>query len=152
MDNPERTIQYKLADKNHVDQMHEIEEAVFPLPWSYESLYQDVCQNEIAIYIVGLSGEEVVSYAGFWYVNEESHITNIAVKENFRKQGIAKEMMRVFFEIAKELGVKTMTLEVRASNEAAITLYEKTGFFKAGLRKKYYPDNDEDAIIMNKVL
>lgn len=149
---PDCIIKYKLADENHVDQMYEIEEAVFPIPWSYESLYQDVCQHEIAVYVVGICGEEVVSYAGLWYVHEESHITNIAVKENYRRRGIGKEMMRVLFKIAKDLGVKTMTLEVRASNEAAVSMYENTGFYKAGLRKKYYTDNNEDAIIMNKNL
>jgi len=149
---PNSKIQYKLADENHVDQMYAIEEAVFPVPWSYESLYQDVCEHEIAVYVVGLCDDEVVSYAGLWYVMEESHITNIAVKEKYRRIGIGSEMMKVLFEIAEELGVKTMTLEVRESNVAAIRMYEKTGFYKAGIRKKYYTDNNEDAYIMNKNL
>lgn len=145
-------IQFKVADSSHVDQMHEIEEAVFPVPWSYESLAQDVCEHEIAIYIVGMCGAEVVSYAGLWYVLEESHVTNIAVKEGYRRQGIGGNMLKILFDSAKELNVKTMTLEVRESNFSAIAMYEKAGFVKAGRRKKYYSDNLEDAIIMNKNL
>lgn len=145
-------ILFKVADSSHVKQMHEIEEAVFPVPWTYESLVQDVCEHEIAVYIVGICEEEVVSYAGLWYVLDESHVTNIAVKEDYRRMGIGSEMLKILCDSAKALNVKTMTLEVRESNESAISMYEKAGFIKMGIRKEYYTDNFENAIIMNKSL
>lgn len=152
MEKAKLEIQFKVADSRHVDQMHDLEEAIFPVPWSYESLAQDVCEHEIAVYIVGMCEDEVVSYAGLWYVLEESHVTNIAVKEKYRRQGIGQNMLKILFDSAKELNVKTMTLEVRESNDSAIAMYEKVGFIKVGRRKKYYSDNFEDAIIMNKEL
>ncbi len=152
MEKVECKIQFKTADSSHVGQMHEIEESVFPVPWSYESLASDVCEHEIAVYVVGLCKDEVVSYAGLWHVLEESHITNIAVKKKYRRIGIGKKMIKILLDTARELDVKSVTLEVRESNVAAIGLYEKAGFFKANRRKKYYTDNFEDAIIMNKVL
>ncbi len=152
MEKAECKILFKVADSSHVDQMHEIEEAVFPVPWSYESLAQDVCEHEISVYIVGLCGAEVVSYAGLWYVLEESHVTNIAVKVGYRRRGIGKEMLKILCDSARVLNVKTMTLEVRESNENAIAMYEKAGFIKVNRRKRYYTDNQEDAIIMNTTL
>ena len=152
MEKAKHNIQFKVADSRHVDQMHDIEEAVFPVPWSYESMAQDVCEHEIAVYIVGMCGAEVVAYAGLWYVLEESHVTNIAVKEGYRRQGIGGNMLKILFDSARELNVKTMTLEVRESNDSAIAMYEKAGFIQVSRRKKYYSDNLEDAIIMNKEL
>ena len=145
-------VQYKIADASHVDQMHEIEISVFPVPWSYESFVQDVCEHEIAIYVVGICNGKVVSYAGLWHVLEESHVTNIAVKEEFRRMGIGGSMMEILFDEARKLNVKSMTLEVRESNKAAIAMYEKSGFAVAGRRKRYYTNNFEDALIMNKTL
>lgn len=152
MENGEYTIQFKMADHSHVRQMHDIEEAVFPVPWSLESLSQDVCDHEIAYYIVGICSGEVVSYAGFWHVLDESHVTNLAVKQEFRRMGVGEAMLNILFEAAVKLGVRTMTLEVRESNAAAIGMYEKTGFIKTGRRKRYYSDNNEDALIMTKTL
>ncbi|MBN2557555.1 MAG: ribosomal protein S18-alanine N-acetyltransferase [Clostridia bacterium] len=152
MGNNWNEIKFVPADESHIDQMHEIEKSSFSIPWSYDSLYQDVCEHEISVYIAGICNGEVVAYAGLWYVLEESHVTNIAVREDFRNRGVGGLMMEHMFSEAKRLGVRTMTLEVRESNAAAIRLYEKTGFYKVGIRKKYYPDTDENAIIMNRML
>lgn len=152
MENSSCSIEFRIAEEQHVKQMHEIEEAVFPVPWSYESLFQDVCQHEIAVYIVGLHEDEVVSYGGFWFVLDEAHVTNLAVKKSFRRLGVGGAMMDVLFSAAAKIGVKSMTLEVRRSNDPAIALYKKKGFEKAGIRRKYYADNGEDAILMTKNL
>jgi len=145
-------VHFKIADESHVDQMYKIEKSVFPIPWSYESFMLDVCEHEIALYVVGICNDEVISYAGLWHVLEESHITNIAVKEEFRRMGIGCKMMEILFDAARKLNVKSMTLEVRESNKAAIAMYEKSGFEIAGRRKRYYTDNYEDALIMNKII
>jgi len=149
MEKAECRVQFKIADESHIEQIYNIEKVVFPVPWSYESLYQDVCQHEISVYIVGMCGEEVVSYAGFWHVLEESHITNIAVKSEYRRMGVGSAMMEVLIKAARKLNVETMTLEVRESNSAAIGMYGKIGFKIVNRRKKYYTDNNEDALIMN---
>lgn len=152
MENPKHEVVFTIADIRHVEQMYEIEKEVFSSPWSYESMTEDVCVHDIAIYIVGTYEDKVVSYVGMWCVREEAHIMNIAVKKEFRKKGIGKLMMRKMLYTASQKKVKTLTLEVRKSNTAAIRLYESVGFVKGGLRKKYYTDTKEDAIIMNKIL
>ncbi len=145
-------IVFTRADEEHVAQMYEIELKVFPTPWSYDSLYQDVCGHEIAYYIVGLSNGKVISYAGFWFVLDEAHITNVAVRPEYRRKGIGKKMMELLLEEAKSRGVVSISLEVRVSNKAARELYKGLGFTVAGLRKKYYADNNEDALLMNKMM
>jgi ribosomal-protein-alanine N-acetyltransferase len=145
-------VMFVRAAAEHVAQMHEIELEVFPTPWSYESLEQDVCGHEIAYYIVGLHSNQVVSYAGFWFVLDEAHITNVAVRPEFRRKGIGRQMMELLLAEAKDRGIVTVSLEVRVSNKAARELYKGLGFSVAGLRKKYYSNNDEDALLMSKIL
>lgn len=91
---------------------------------------------------------EVVGYMGMWIIVDEAHITNIAVHPQARRQQIAELAVRQMMLVAKERGAERMTLEVRKSNEAAIGLYEKVGFVNYGLRKNYYIEPREDAIIM----
>ena len=140
------------AAAEHVAQMYEIELEVFPTPWSYKSLSQDVCSHEIAYYIVGLVGDKVVSYAGFWFVLDEAHITNVAVRPEYRRQGIGRKMMDILLAEARKRDIVTISLEVRVSNKAARELYKGLGFSVAGLRRGYYSDNDEDALLMSKML
>lgn len=139
------------ADAGHVDEMYEIEKEVFSTPWSHESLLKDVCSHEIAVYIVGTVKEHVVSYAGFWFVLDEAHITNVAVKPGYRRMGIGDTMMRRVLDIAWAKGIATISLEVRASNTPALNLYKKLGFIQCGLRKGYYPDTGEDAVLMTRL-
>jgi len=148
----ENSVVFKKARAEHVSSMHEIEKQVFPTPWSHESLMQDVCGHEIAFYIVGLINEEVVSYAGFWFVLNEAHITNIAVRPGYRRMGIARSMMNILLDEAVQRGIDSISLEVRESNEAAQRLYEGIGFVKVGRRKGYYTDTGEDALLMTLML
>lgn len=136
----------------HIDQMYEIEKQSFKTPWSYKSLYDDVLSNQISLYLIALINEQVVGYAGTWYFLKEAHITNIAVREDFRHQKVGESLMRKLFDEMIGLGIENITLEVRKSNIPAINLYEKLGFIQNGLRKKYYSDTDEDALIMWKRL
>jgi ribosomal-protein-alanine N-acetyltransferase len=148
----ENRVIFVRATEEHVARMHEIEMEVFPTPWSYESLEQDVCGHEIAYYIVGLNNDQVVSYAGFWFVLDEAHITNVAVRPEYRRKGIGRKMMEILLDVAKEMGIVNISLEVRVSNKAARELYKSMGFSVAGLRKKYYANNDEDALLMSKIM
>jgi ribosomal-protein-alanine N-acetyltransferase len=97
--------------------------------------------------VADLEGK-VVGYAGMWLLIDEVHITTVAVAPEYRRQGIAWRLMVVLLEEAKELGATCSTLEVRAGNTGAITMYERLGYVSAAKRKSYYPDNAEDAVVM----
>lgn len=133
-------------DERFLDEIDLIENASFKSPWSKNAYLSEV-YNERAFYKVITKENEVVAYGGFHKIFDEAHITNIAVKESFRKQGFGKMLMEALIEEAKKLQISSMTLEVRISNLNAIELYDKMGFKSAGVRPRYYGDG-EDALIM----
>jgi len=92
--------------------------------------------------------EYIVGIAGFWIMTDEAHITTLAVRNSFRRQGIGERLLIQIVEMAIQLNVNVVTLEVRISNKQARTLYEKYGFQRVGIRRAYYTDNGEDAFIM----
>jgi ribosomal-protein-alanine N-acetyltransferase len=95
------------------------------------------------------SGKEyVVGFAGFWFMADEAHLTSIAVREEYHRQGIGELLFISIIDLATELNASIITLEVRASNTAALNLYGKYGFIQVGLRRGYYTDDREDAILM----
>ena len=98
--------------------------------------------------MVGLIDGEVSAYGGVWILVDEAHVTNIVVKESLRGQGVGRKLMIELLERARNKGAVCATLEVRASNAPAIHLYETLGFVQATIRKNYYPDNKEDAVVM----
>lgn len=136
------------AEVRDIDHIVKLDELCFSVPWSRESIAREIIDNHLAFYIVAEIENTVVGYAGLWSIVDEGHITNVAVHPNFRKKGIGEALVKVILDNSIRNGLKSHTLEVRFSNEAAIRLYEKMGFKAAGLRKKYYEDNGEDAIIM----
>lgn len=96
------------------------------------------------------SGKQyIVGFAGFWIMAGEAHITNIAVRERYRRQGIGELLLISIIDLAIELNAQFITLEVRASNTAAHSLYYKYGFTQVGLRRGYYTDNKEDGTLMS---
>ena len=136
----------------HIKEVHKIEEDCFSIPWSEKSFYDELTKNKMAIYIVAKEDDEIVGYGGMWHVINEGHITNIAVKKQHRKKGIGTKIINALIEIAKEKEMIGITLEVRVSNDIAKSLYKKSGFIIEGIRKEYYDDNKEDAIVMWKHL
>jgi len=128
--------------------IEELEKQCFATPWSYESLKYDIVENNRALYLVAEIEGEVVGYVGIWKIVDEGHITNVAVSPAHRRKHIASALLETLFRVTERAGVVNHTLEVRAGNEGAIRLYEGFGFKEAGLRKGYYEDNGEDAIIM----
>lgn len=132
----------------HIDGVMEVEETTFSIPWLREDFVREVTQNAMAIYYVAVDGETVVGYAGMWHVINEGHITNVAVLHDYRRQGIGDLFMEKMTEIALEREMIGMTLEVRMNNRAAQSLYHKFGFKPEGIRKNYYADTKEDAVIM----
>ena len=144
-------IDYKLMDTSHINGVYELSKACFSVPWSLDSISYEI-ENPLAKYVIAqdLSTNEVVGFAGVWIVAGEGDITNIAVHPSYRKQGIASQLLNKLLEICKDNNCNDITLEVRVSNTPAQNLYTKFGFVNEGIRKKYYSDNGEDAIIMWK--
>ena len=135
-----------------IDEVVEIEGLSFNNPWSYESFDFEINKNNLSRYIVAKTDGRIAGYAGTWLVFDEMHVTNIAVHPDYRNRGIGNKLVEEIINIARESGLKRITLEVRNSNNQAIYLYEKNGFKAEGFRKKYYADTGEDAIIMWKEL
>ena len=131
-------------------QIAEVEKACFSTPWSYESLKHDMTENKLALYMAAETGGKICGYAALWKIIDEGHITNVAVFPAYRRRGIARAVLSALIEEASKQGIKRFTLEVRTGNEAAKKLYARLGFLEAGLRKGYYEDNGEDALIMWK--
>ncbi len=136
----------------HIKDVHKIEEDCFSIPWSEKSFYDELTKNKMAIYIVVKENNEIIGYGGMWHVINEGHITNIAVKNEYRRKGIGSKIIDELINIAKEKEMIGITLEVRTSNNIAQNLYKKKGFIIEGIRKEYYDDNKEDAILMWKHL
>jgi len=145
-------IVFTKAEKKHIDGIANIEKECFSTPWPKSSFEKDICKNKFAVYIVAVDDEtnKVVGYGGMWHVVNEGHITNIAVSEKYRRQGIGEKIIENFEQICEENEMIGMTLEVRRGNQGAMSLYRKKGFRISGIRPEYYNDTKEDAIIMWK--
>ncbi len=136
----------ELAEE-HIGPIMEIEKRSQSSPWSERS-FRNELDHAHGVFIVALADGTVVGYAGAWVLADEAHVTTIAVDPDRRLSGIGRALMDELLERAKNLGATCSTLEVRAGNEPAIKLYEAMGYVGVGLRKKYYPDNKEDAVVM----
>jgi len=135
-------------DLDDIDAVQEVERASFPVPWPANAFRHELTQNKNAHYVVAKESDHIVGYAGLWLSLDEAHITTFAVLPEHRRRKIGERMLISLFERAERLGAEWLTLEVRASNLPAQRLYEKYGFRPAGVRRRYYSDNNEDAIIM----
>ncbi|KXL54531.1 putative N-acetyltransferase YjcF [Anaerotignum neopropionicum] len=136
--------------EEHIDGVLVVEEEAFSIPWTRKDFEREVKENAMAIYFVAMDGEKVVGYAGMWHVITEGHITNVAVLREYRRQGIGDLLMVSMENAAAEKEMIGITLEVRINNEPAQRLYHKYGFRAEGIRKNYYSDTNEDAVIMWK--
>lgn len=130
-----------------VDGVAAVEAATFPTPWSRDAFASEM-KNVAARYLVAEKDGRIIGYAGAWIILDESHITNIAVQKEERGQGIGRRLTHGLMQYLSNLGAAYATLEVRKSNEVAQNLYKSLGFIKLGVRKRYYEDNGEDALIM----
>lgn len=131
----------------HVSMVHSIEQRTNPSPWS-ENTFRSEIGNRDANYFILRDGCTIVGFAGYWKVIDEAHITTIAVDPDRQGAGFGRKLLESLLEHAREAGMTCVTLEVRAGNRRAIALYEKLGFVACGVRKRYYADTKEDAIVM----
>lgn len=126
-----------------------IEKDNFSLPWSVESFAESL-EKDYTVFLTALAGGQVVGYVGCYCVGGEGEITNVAVKESYRRMGIGGMLLEKLYEEGKTLDTEEFFLEVRESNEAAIGLYTRQGFVKEGIRKNFYEQPVENAVIMWK--
>lgn len=132
-----------------LEQVMEIEQDLFSVPWTREGFFTFLTR-ENALFLVVEEKGKILGYCGLLMVLDEGDITNVAVKRDRQQEGIGNFLMESLIRLAADLGVTTIHLEVRAGNERAIRLYERVGFVRDGIRKKYYTDPTEDAVLMTR--
>ena len=136
-------------EERHLDTLAEIEKACFHAPWSADMLREELGKG---IFLVAEQDGAVAGYVGCQTVLDEGYITNVAVSPDCRRQGIGRALIAELPERAKRAGLAFVTLEARASNAPAITLYEGAGFRRVGVRKNFYTAPAEDAVLMTLFL
>jgi [ribosomal protein S18]-alanine N-acetyltransferase len=132
-----------------VSAVHEIDTLSFSLPWSERSFRFEVAENPVARNWVAESSGRIAAMLVLWLIVDEAHIATIATHPDFRRQGIGERLMIAALASARNEGAGRAFLEVRAGNAGALELYKKYGFIVVGVRRGYYKDNNEDAILMN---
>ncbi len=135
-----------LLAAEHLPQVAELERCCFSEPWSQASLA--LLLGETAFGVVALTDGRVAAYGGMLTVLDEGQITNIAVHPDLRRRGLGRAVLHAMLDEAQKRGLASVSLEVRASNRAAIALYEQNGFAAVGRRKHFYRDPTEDALVM----
>ncbi|HOP10078.1 MAG TPA: ribosomal protein S18-alanine N-acetyltransferase [Oscillospiraceae bacterium] len=142
-------IEVKTLAPEFYQAVYELENAVFSSPRSLSMIKEDA-ENPRAVFLAGFCDGAFAGYGAFGYVLDEGYIGNIAVCPAFRRRGVASAILDEFDRKAKVLGLRFLSLEVRARNSAAISLYEKHGYVKMGLRKGFYVKPDDDGLIYTK--
>ena len=142
-------IQYLPMNHCHVSQVAALEKICFRDPWSEKSIAYELT-NQLSHWIVAEEDGVVLGYVGSQSVIDEADMMNVAVHPDYRRKGIAEALVNTLVERLQKMGSHCLTLEVRASNVTAITLYEKLGFSEIGRRKNYYRNPREDALILRK--
>lgn len=136
-------------NEHHVPQIALLERECFADPWSQQSIASEL-HNPLSLWVVAQEGQTLLGYVGSQTCLDETDMMNIAVSPASRRQGVARALIEALVSALRERGSKQLTLEVRASNGPARQLYESLGFLQVGLRKNYYQNPKEDALILRK--
>ena len=139
---------FRKMREEDIDQILEVEHASFTTPWSRDAFYNELHNNRFAVYFVLEENSKILGYCGAWIVIDEAHVTNVAILPEFRGRKLGEALLSKMMSAAREMGAKSMTLEVRVTNHVAQSLYRKLGFQNGGIRKNYYSDNQEDGLVM----
>lgn len=142
-------MNYLLMTSEHVAQVAALEKECFSMPWSENSIASEL-SNPLSLWVVAVDGNTVAGYVGSQAVMGEADMMNLAVLPSYRRQNIGKNLVTELIKQLSEKEVYSLTLEVRASNEAAIRLYTSLGFLQIGRRPNYYKAPKEDALILRK--
>ena len=141
-------LDIRRMNEHDIDEVWQIELDLFTMPWSRPSFLYEVSDSRNSYPVVGVERDSVVGYAIAWFVADELHIGNIAVTKARQGRGMGKRLLEHLLKEASRREVEYATLEVRVSNVKAIRLYRSYGFRPIALRKRYYGDNGEDAMVM----
>jgi ribosomal-protein-alanine N-acetyltransferase len=141
------TLRFESLEERFIPRLLEIESQVNSAPWS-ERAFRNELENVNSVFTIALVEGRVVGYGSVWLLIDEAHITTVAVDPSRQRHGIGTRMVRDLLNQSKSKGMECSTLEVRAGNQNAIRLYERFGFRREAVRKRYYPDNQEDAVVM----
>lgn len=145
---PVSGIELVSMEMDQLDTIMAIERESFPIPWNREAFEHDISVNELASYWTVLKDGEIIGYSGIWIMDRIAHLTTICLREAFRGIGLGKWLLLETMRRGGELGAERFTLEVRESNEIAVSLYEKVGYRVVGRRHEYYKEIGEDALVM----
>ncbi|MGY4691191.1 ribosomal protein S18-alanine N-acetyltransferase [Salibacterium sp. K-3] len=138
----------RFMEERDLEGILRVEHDAFQMPWTKYAFFNELTNNQFAHYLVAEWNDEIIGYCGVWIIIDEAHITNVAVHSAYRGCRIGELLMKNILDMAHAYGAVTMTLEVRVSNLIAQSLYKKLGFQPGGIRKNYYTDNHEDALVM----
>jgi [ribosomal protein S18]-alanine N-acetyltransferase len=145
------TIEFRKLKLRDLNTIEEIERSSYPTPWSRSMFAGELAKpSSICLGAIEADRDRLIGYLIISRYVDAWHVMNIAIADDFRRRGIATQLMERLFEVTSGDGRRGYTLEVRVSNEAAIRLYEGLGFKARGVRRGYYTDNREDALIMWK--
>lgn len=144
-------LRFVRLEEAHLDEIMSIEVEAYPEPWTLR-MFHDEIRSERSHFYVGFLEDTIAAYGGFWLVLDEAHVTSVAVRDSCRGRGYGRALVQYLLDTAVEAGARRATLEVRVSNLVARNLYVSMGFRPVGIRKGYYPKNNEDAIVMLKDL
>lgn len=146
---PDASLYFRLMKLDDLDRILELEQRCFSDPWSRQNFEVDLLGYGLpGLHLVGVYKGEIIAYSNTWFITDEAHLGNFAVAPEYRKKGVGKAMLQYIISETRNQGMSCIHLEVRISNIHAIELYEKYGFNRIGIRKKYYKDNKEDAVLM----
>lgn len=153
MRTPNRVFKLRPMSSEDIDRVHELEEVIFPTPWSLNSYKFELEENSASQqWVIETSTDEsewqLAAYSVVWLLGDELHIANLAVAPKFRRMGLGRSLLAHVLTRAAQDGLKSSTLEVRAGNKAAQDLYASFGYEIVATRKGYYKDNREDALLM----
>ena len=144
----EKQLAIRKMREEDIDEVYRIEEDLFPMPWPKRSFVFEVSNRSTTYAIVATEDETIIGYAIGWFVTDELHIGNVAVRRDRQGTGVGRELLEDFLREASTREASCVTLEVRASNVKAIGLYRRYGFKGVAIRRGYYTDNGEDAMVM----
>ena len=142
-------MEFVKMTQDHVEQIVELEKLCFSDPWSVRSVAYELT-NPLSLWIVAVDGTKVVGYVGSQSVMGEADMMNLAVAPEYRRGGVGQKLVESLVSALAARDVHSLTLEVRASNDPAISLYGKMGFQQVGRRPNYYRNPKEDALILRK--
>jgi len=145
---PPLTVEIMPMVRRHVRSVLRIEEQVYPRPWSQNLFLSELAMSASRLYLVARVGRKVVGYGGMMLVAEDGHVTTLAVDPEWHRSQIGTRLMLALTRAALARDARNLTLEVRVANDAAQGLYRRFGFAPVGVRKGYYQETSEDALVM----